>query len=51
MNKTILPVVINGWEKLSLRLREEFMVWVFENRILSRIFGDKGDENRKCRRL
>ena len=27
------------------KLREEYRLWVFENRILRRIFGTKRDEN------
>jgi hypothetical protein len=43
--KTItLPVVLYGCETWSLTLREEHRLRVFENRVLSRIFGLKGDE-------
>jgi hypothetical protein len=41
---TILPVVLFGCETLSLTLREERRVRVFENRVLRRIFGPKRDE-------
>jgi hypothetical protein len=37
----ILPVVLYGCETWSLTLREEH--WVFENRVLRRIFGPKRD--------
>jgi hypothetical protein len=30
--------------KLGLTLREEYRLWVFENRVLRRIFGLKSDE-------
>jgi hypothetical protein len=40
----ILPVVLYGRETCSLTLREERRLWVFENRVLRRIFGPKGDE-------
>jgi len=40
----ILPVVLYGCETWSLILREECRVRVFENRVLRRIFGPKGDE-------
>jgi hypothetical protein len=35
----ILPVVLYGCETLSLMLREEHRLRVFENRVLRRIFG------------
>ena len=41
----ILPVVLYGCESLSLTLREESRLRVFENRILRRIFGPKRNEN------
>jgi hypothetical protein len=45
MYKTIiLPVVLYGCEIWSLTLREEHRMSVFESRVLSRIFGPKGDE-------
>jgi hypothetical protein len=40
----ILPVVLYGCETLPLTLREEHKLRVFENRVLRRIFGRKGDE-------
>jgi hypothetical protein len=40
----ILPVVLWGCETLSLTLREEYRLRVFENRVLRRIFGPKRDE-------
>jgi hypothetical protein len=40
----ILPVVLYGYETLSLTLREELRLRVFENRVLRRIFGPKRDE-------
>jgi hypothetical protein len=39
----ILPVVLYGWETLSLTSREEHRLRVFENRV-SRIFGRKMEE-------
>jgi hypothetical protein len=38
----ILPVVLYGCETLSLTLREEHRLRVFENRVLRRIFGPEG---------
>jgi hypothetical protein len=40
----ILPVVLYGCETWSLTLREEQRLRVFENRVLRRIFGPKGDK-------
>jgi hypothetical protein len=40
----ILPVVLYGCETWSLTLREEHRLRTFENRVLRRIFGPKGDE-------
>jgi hypothetical protein len=40
----ILPVVLYGCETLSLTLREEHRLRVYENRVLRRIFGPKRDE-------
>jgi hypothetical protein len=37
-------VVLYGYETWSLTLREEHRLWVFENRVLRRIFGLKRDE-------
>jgi hypothetical protein len=43
--KTIIfPVVLYGCETLSLTLREEHRLMVFESRVLRRIFGPKRDE-------
>jgi len=40
----ILPVVLYGCEKWSLTLREEIRLWVFESRVLRRMFGIKRNE-------
>jgi hypothetical protein len=40
----ILPVVLYGCETLSLTLREEHRLRVFENRVRRRTFGPKRDE-------
>jgi hypothetical protein len=40
----ILPLVLYGCETLSLTLREEHRLRVFENRVLRRIFGPMRDE-------
>jgi hypothetical protein len=40
----ILPLVVYGCETWSLTLRKERRLWVFENRVLRRIFGPKRDE-------
>jgi len=40
----ILPVVLYGCETLSLTLREEKRLRVFENMVLRRIFGPRRDE-------
>jgi hypothetical protein len=40
----ILPVVLYGCEMLSLTLREEHRLRVFQNRVLSKTFGPKGEE-------
>jgi len=48
----ILPVVLYGCETLSLTLREERKLRVFENMLLRRIFGPRKDEvTREWRRL
>jgi hypothetical protein len=39
-----MPVVLYGCETWSLTLKEEHRLRVFENRVLRRIFGRKGDE-------
>jgi hypothetical protein len=43
--------VLHGCETWSLTLREGRRLWVFENRILRRIFGPKMDENEEWTRL
>jgi hypothetical protein len=40
----ILPVVLYGCETWSVTLREEHGLRVFENRVLSKIFGPKRDD-------
>ncbi|KAJ4435318.1 hypothetical protein ANN_17928 [Periplaneta americana] len=40
----ILPVVLYGCETLTLTLREEHRLSVFENKVLGKIFGAKRDE-------
>jgi hypothetical protein len=40
----ILPVVLYGCETWSFTLREGHRHWVFENRVLRRIFGPKRDD-------
>jgi hypothetical protein len=40
----ILAVVLYGCEILSLTLREEHRLRVFENKVLRRIFGPERDE-------
>jgi hypothetical protein len=40
----ILPVVSYGCETWSLTLRDKQRLWVFENRVLRKIFGPKRDE-------
>jgi hypothetical protein len=40
----IMPVVLYGCETWSLTLREERRLRVFENRVLRRVFGPKGEE-------
>ena len=37
----ILPVVLYGCETWSLTLREERRLWMFENRVLRRVFGPR----------
>jgi len=44
VNVLLLPVVLYGCETWSLTLREERRLWVFENRVLRRVFGPKSDE-------
>jgi len=43
----ILPVDLNGCETLSLTLREERRLKVFENRVLRRILGPRRIEVRE----
>jgi hypothetical protein len=40
----ILPVVLYGCETLSVTLREEHRLRVFENRVPRKIFGPKRDQ-------
>jgi hypothetical protein len=40
----ILSAILYGCANWSLTLREECRVWVFENRVLRRIFGPKRNE-------
>jgi hypothetical protein len=44
----ILTVVLYGCKTLSLTLREEHRLRVFENRVLRRIFGPKGESGENC---
>jgi len=39
-----VPIVLYGCETLSLTLREECGLTVFENRVLRRVFGSKRDK-------
>ena len=39
-----MPVVLSECETWSLTLKEECSLWVFENKVLRRIFGPKRDE-------
>jgi hypothetical protein len=39
--KTILPLVLYGYEIWSLTLREEQSLWEFQTRVLWKIFGPK----------
>jgi hypothetical protein len=48
MKKNILHVVLYGCETWSLTLRENHRLWVFENRVLRRVFGLKRDEVMGC---
>jgi hypothetical protein len=46
----ILPLFLYGCETCSLTLREKHRMRVFENKVLSEIFGPKRDEvRRECR--
>jgi len=50
--RTVMLPVLYGCETWSLTLREERRLRVFENRVLSRIFGPKRDEvTREWRKL
>jgi hypothetical protein len=40
----LLPMTQYGYETLSLSLRAEHRLRVFENRVLRRIFGPRGEE-------
>jgi hypothetical protein len=52
MYKTVnLPFVLYGCETLSLTLREEHKLRVFENRVLRKIFGPERKEDRSWRKL
>jgi hypothetical protein len=42
--RTILSVVLYGYETWSLTLRKEHRLRVFENKVLRRIFGPMGEE-------
>jgi hypothetical protein len=42
--KIVLFVVLYGCETISLTLREEHILWIFENRVLRIIYGRKRDE-------
>jgi hypothetical protein len=42
--KTYKTVVLYGYETWSLTLRDGHGLTVFENRVLRRMFGPKGDE-------
>ena len=39
-----MPVVLYGCETWSLTLREKRRLWVFENRMLNKIFGPNREE-------
>jgi len=47
----ILPVVLYGCKTWSLTFREEHRLRVFENRVLRRIIGAKGEEDGSWRKL
>jgi hypothetical protein len=42
--ENVLPVVLFGCETLSLTLREDHRLRVFEKKMLKRIFGKRRDE-------
>jgi len=41
---TVLPIVLYGCETWSVIIGSEHKLWVFENRVLSKIFGPKREE-------
>jgi hypothetical protein len=47
----ILPVVLHGCETWSLTMREEHTLRVFENRVLTRIFGPEREEDESWGKL
>jgi hypothetical protein len=47
----VLPVVLYGCKTWSLTWREEHRLRVFENTVLSRIFGPKREEDKSWRKL
>jgi len=47
----ILPGVLYGCKTWSLTFREEHRLRVFENRVLRRIIGAKGEEDGSWRKL
>jgi len=47
----IFPVVLYGCDTWLFTLREEHRLWVFENRVLRRIFGPKRGEVTEWRGL
>jgi len=47
----ILPVVLYKRETWSLTWREERRMWVFENKLLRRIYGPKKGETEERRKL
>jgi hypothetical protein len=44
----IFPVVLYGCETRALTLREKHILGMFENRVLSRIFGPKSEAGENC---
>jgi len=44
MQSIILPFVLYGCETWSLTLRKGHKIWVFENRVLHRLFGSRKEE-------
>jgi hypothetical protein len=47
----IFPVVLHGCKTWSLTLREEHRLKVFENRVVRRILGPNGEEDKSWRKL